>query len=705
MTADAGRPREANPGTDQTASKDRYDTVSAAYNVDREMFGEPVESTPNSYATAAPVYVAAGWRGVIPLPPGQKWPPPTGYTGAEGAWPDATTIAAWSDDPDKWGNVGLRLPDDVVGIDVDHYGAKVGGDTIADAEKRYGPLPPTWVSSAREWPSGIRLYAVPSGGHYVTPGRDVDIIQSHHRYACVWPSTNPATGSSYRWMDPDGTFADRPPRADELTELPAAWVVGLTKPAAMERTTSAGISLADDRHPAVDRALANALAGMYSNRHDNATAGVMAVVRLRSLDYPGADVALSALRDAFVAQVTGDGSRSDGVAEQEWTRMVSSADEKARSTPATIPMYEPWTRPADPDWNVGPRSPGELEPAQLPESSWAPVNLADVAQNPPEPARWLRRDDGVALLYPGRTHWIIGESESLKTWLALVACREVVTDAGRVLFVDFEDEARTFLERLRALGVADPDLFDDEHVRFVRPDEPAPGRWVAELAAWAPDLVVVDGVTGAFDIEAISPDSGVDVGRWQRQILLPFARAGAAVVALDHVTKSKETRGRYAIGSVHKLNGVTGAAYLVESVRPLSRASLEPVEGLVRVTVAKDRPGWVRASVPGGKGPILDAAFTAYPDGGVTVHLTKPGKAGSGPDDEYGQRIAAHLAIYPGSTKGALRALGNSDAVDAAAAEMVTAGLVDVTEVGTAHKHHLTLVGKEHYGAEEAPNE
>ena len=35
--------------------------------------------------------------------------------------------------------------------------------------------------------------------------------------------------------------------------------------------------------------------------------------------------------------------------------------------------------------------------------------------------------------------------------------------------------------------------------------------------------------------------------------------SGAAAVSLDHVVKDREGRGRYALGAVHKLNGLSGA--------------------------------------------------------------------------------------------------------------------------------------------------
>jgi hypothetical protein len=67
------------------------------------------------------------------------------------------------------------------------------------------------------------------------------------------------------------------------------------------------------------------------------------------------------------------------------------------------------------------------------------------------------------------------------------------------------------------------------------------------------------------------------------------------VVCLDHVIKNRETGGRYALGAQHKLAGVTGATYVFSVIRPLARAKSEPVEGIVSLTVTKDRPGYVRA--------------------------------------------------------------------------------------------------------------
>jgi hypothetical protein len=62
------------------------------------------------------------------------------------------------------GNIALVMSDDVIGIDVDHYGKKHGGDTLKALEARLGPLPTAVLSTARDDKvSGIRFYRVPAG--------------------------------------------------------------------------------------------------------------------------------------------------------------------------------------------------------------------------------------------------------------------------------------------------------------------------------------------------------------------------------------------------------------------------------------------------------------------------------------------------------------------------------------------------------------
>ncbi|MCV7251626.1 bifunctional DNA primase/polymerase [Mycobacterium hackensackense] len=193
------------------------------------------------YGVASGLYRSAGWRGVLPLPQGQKAPPPAGLTGRDGAWPTDDLVAEWVDERGT-DNLCLRLGHGVVGIDIDAYAGKTGAETLKEAEGRWGPLPPTYRSSSRDADrvSGIRFYSVPSDACFVGGIRfpelgigHVDIIQPSSRYAVVWPSVHPS-GSTYRWHHPnESQLGDgHVPPVGELPALPEAWVKALSKDAA-----------------------------------------------------------------------------------------------------------------------------------------------------------------------------------------------------------------------------------------------------------------------------------------------------------------------------------------------------------------------------------------------------------------------------------------------------------------------------------------
>ena len=185
-----------------------------------------VMSGPRGYGDAAPRYYEAGWS-PLPLPRGAKTSPPEGTTGQTGRWPTVDDVQLWSTQfPD--GNVGLRLPDTVVGIDVDDYDGKGGGATLAELIDKYGELPPTWMSSSRGLgTSGIRVFRIPAGVAFPGMlGRGIDVIQHHHRYVVAAPSVHPS-GNRYGWYTPEGDRAQAPPVVGDLPDLPTSWLEGL----------------------------------------------------------------------------------------------------------------------------------------------------------------------------------------------------------------------------------------------------------------------------------------------------------------------------------------------------------------------------------------------------------------------------------------------------------------------------------------------
>lgn len=227
--------------------------------------------------------------------------------------------------------------------------------------------------------------------------------------------------------------------------------------------------------------------------------------------------------------------------------------------------------------------------------SWRPVDLTEVLDGTytaPEPTVGAR-DDGVGMFYLGRMHTIAGESEGGKTWLALAQAAVELRRGNAVTYLDFEDDEGGVVGRLLTLG-ADRD--DVRHrFAYLRPEQPiaALGNYQdlgQALEDLRPTLVVIDGVTEAMTLHGLNPLDNKDAATFGRLVPRWIADRGPAVVALDHVTKSAEGRGRYALGAVHKLNGLNGAAYLAENRTPFGIG----VTGRSTVLLAKDRPGQLR---------------------------------------------------------------------------------------------------------------
>lgn len=305
------------------------------------------DTGPGPYGRAARLYRAAGWPGTLPVGhgPGQKSPPPAAFTGHGKPYPSDADVGVWEAGPEAARNIGLRMPPGVIGLDVDAgYGGKTGDVTLADLEARLGPLPPTWVSSARPAPSGIRFFRVPEllDGRPINwpgeAGKFIEIIQPGHRYAVVWPSTNPdAGGAEYRWsfnFEYEGDWPDEMlvPSPQYLAELPEAWVRGLALP--YDRTEKSDLADSDmagwwaalrggEPCPLIHRVCTKAVDDLRAEngaRHETARDALSAIVRAGGEGHRGASWAMQQLRAAFAAAVGAE--RVEG---GEWHRLLVGA--------------------------------------------------------------------------------------------------------------------------------------------------------------------------------------------------------------------------------------------------------------------------------------------------------------------------------------------------------------------------------------------
>lgn len=298
----------------------------------------------------------------------------------------------------------------------------------------------------------------------------------------------------------------------------------------------------------------------------------------------------------------------------------------------------------------------------------------------PEPTIGISRTDGQQLIYPGKEHTIYGETESGNSWFAL-ECAAVELRRGRdVLYIHYEEgDPGSTIERLRLLNV-DPGAIA-RHLRFVAPGRAVRAGWLLELLNPSPVLVIHDGVNEAMCLHGADSMATDGAATFRRSLIVPCLRAGAATISCDHVTKSAEGRGRYAIGSAHKVAAIDGSAFMVENVEPFGRG----MRGASRVYVTKDRPGRLRAhgkptSMPGKTFiGVLKVDATSGPD---FLTLCAPTAADGLPIDgatlgpPLADQVHDVLAAMPERTAGsqrdlfaALRAAGmsfrNVDARDA----------------------------------------
>lgn len=326
-------------------------------------------------------------------------------------------------------------------------------------------------------------------------------------------------------------------------------------------------------------------------------------------------------------------------------------------------------------------------------TTWEPIPLSGPIEDDLPPTLLSVRGAS-SLLYPGRVNLIYGESEAGKSWIALQAASEVLQRGGRVLWIDYEDTVRTFRNRLRTFGITDDNA---ERIHYLNPSKALHDHHKSHVSSpgWADlvelcrvhryELAVIDTMTGAMSVEGLDPNVGTDVEATHRVLMGTIVReSGAAVLVLDHVVKSNESRGRGPIGSERKLSVVTGAAYVVEVIAPLSRAvGPDPIYGSVNMKVHKDRPGYVR----GGRSEsalVAVAEMTAFPDGSLTVRLVNPKDTVTAPPFDLITRILDRVRrdgpITPNKVQEALG--GNRSTVLAAVDYLRDKGALDTEQSG-----------------------
>lgn len=239
---------------------------------------------------------------------------------------------------------------------------------------------------------------------------------------------------------------------------------------------------------------------------------------------------------------------------------------------------------------------------EVERTSWWPIDIGAIIRGeaPAEPPPVFTIDDSnaPALFYAGKVNGLIGESESGKTWVALGVVMRALRQQQTVAYFDFEDTASGIVSRLRLLGATDDNL---QLLHYINPDQGLDKIAIGDLRDFLgdtqPAVAIVDGFNAAMTLLGLDLMSNTDATKFSQMLLKPLTKTGASVIYVDHVPKSVENRGKGGIGAQAKRAMTTGCAILVESVEPFGRGQ----DGRIRLSVDKDRPGYVRGIATFGK--------------------------------------------------------------------------------------------------------
>lgn len=572
-----------------------------------------------------------GW-GPVPLPTGRKASPPTGFTGEKAEeLPSFPDYFAWVDERglEAWGNLGARMPRGVVGVDVDAYDGKGGGDVW---QALGGPSWPATVRlSSRFGPgydgvSGIRLYRLPAGvdqGDLWGAHDGVELLRFGHRYAVAPGSTHPS-GKLYAVVDERAfvgggvTFLDNLPPVDELPELPEHLARLLTPSGAPWAGQGAGTSTSPRSSASRPcRRVAGQLATVIgeltapgaSSRYDTMRDAVWTLVKSEDEGHTlgGALEALGAVYE----RVVGADRAKDGrePPELEYARAVEGARAKVAEHPTPADFRgccdaAPLTQDVEPDPFVRPELIGQadelvdVEEEERPpfaDLSWVLTGKRPERERP----AYVARADGALLFYPRRMNLVYGDPEAGKSWVAYVAVVDALEAGGTAAILDVDHNGEgSVVERLLLLGAPPAAIADQSRFRYAEPESGLEVRRVLdELLARTDDVVVVDSIGELVPMLGRNSNNPDEVTEVIRRVLRPLSRAGACVIAIDHLPKGADARAHGPIGAMAKRRAADGLMVLMEPVNPFAPGRV----GAATLTVAKDRQGGVRAFALDGK--------------------------------------------------------------------------------------------------------
>lgn len=300
------------------------------------------------------------------------------------------------------------------------------------------------------------------------------------------------------------------------------------------------------------------------------------------------------------------------VAQATHARIVTHDAHRRR---ALVASYELAARITDDtDWGDNLGQLAELHTHTLTGSNLGIIDLTTLEDDGPTPTLGQITPEH-HLFYPAAIHDLHGEPSVGKTWIALWAAVEALTEGRGAMLIDYEDTAATCRARLLALGATPDDL---TRFRYV-PGRAFTDAELHELRTVAAGLhggpIIIDAVAPALAAEGLDENSNTDVSNWIVRVPRTLARTGSPTILLDHVGKQKQDRARGARGAGAKLAAIDGASYEI-----LGQGFSRTQTGKLHVKIAKDRHGHV-----GAVGSIAaDLEIAPGPDDTVQVTPSRP---------------------------------------------------------------------------------
>jgi hypothetical protein len=205
------------------------------------------------------------------------------------------------------------------------------------------------------------------------------------------------------------------------------------------------------------------------------------------------------------------------------------------------------------------------------------------------------------------------------------------------MFLDLDrNGADAVVARLLALGVRTSVLGDLDRFRFGDPEDAGDlDAIVADACAWRPAVVIVDSVGELIPLYGLSSSNPDEFTKTTNRALRPLCRAGAAVIAIDHLAKDRDSREQGATGTAAKRRMIGGASLRVTIARPFAPGD----GGACYLRVHKDRHGGLRAHCAAEREPLAGVFEIREPNhGGVlTWKIHEPSAVKPAGDDDVAE--------------------------------------------------------------------